>query len=300
VAVYAVLSLLPYTRLQELEVADSTLSSQAWLALADAVGKAEGLRALALRGCGLGSLEPGAQAALAAALGGCGLIRLDLSSNQLATGFAEALAASALTSHGSRLSVLRLARNRLGDRAAAALARALRAGCTLRPLDLSGNDVGCDGAEALAEALAGSPGGDAAPLAALELEANRVRRAVLYCAVLCRAALRGAALLLRPAAAADPAAAAAARLEGRRLAACTAHKISVAASLPPRQRPNRPVADRRPRRRRAGARRQLQPRAAAHQPERQRRGHHRRDRGFCQSPAVGAGAARAGPRLALR
>lgn len=93
VAIFALLSLLPFTPIQHLEIASSSLSAQAWLALVDACGKASSLSSLALRDCGLAALDGPSLQQLAYGLCGAGLQRLDLNGNSLGDEFGEALLA---------------------------------------------------------------------------------------------------------------------------------------------------------------------------------------------------------------
>lgn len=87
VSVYALLSLLPYTAIQELEITNSVLSPQAWLSLLDACGKSSNLRGLSLKSCNLGSIDAPTLQQLAYGLSSCGLSKLDLCGNQLSDSF---------------------------------------------------------------------------------------------------------------------------------------------------------------------------------------------------------------------
>ena len=82
------------------------------------------------------------------------IVSLDLSHNELGDDGAALLADAVLRAAAPSLTALSVAANGIRAAGAAALAASLDSNATLRYLDLGANDLGDDGARALADALA--------------------------------------------------------------------------------------------------------------------------------------------------
>ncbi|XP_061125356.1 NACHT, LRR and PYD domains-containing protein 3-like isoform X4 [Syngnathus typhle] len=138
--------------LRELELSDNDLGDDGLEALAAGLAKPQcALQVLKLREC---NLRKKSCEALASVLSSpCSLSELDLSDNDLGDDGLEALAAG-LAKPQCALQVLELKKCNLSKKSCEALASVLSSPGSLRELDLSDNDLGDDGLEALAAGLA--------------------------------------------------------------------------------------------------------------------------------------------------
>nr|XP_049616912.1 NACHT, LRR and PYD domains-containing protein 12 isoform X4 [Syngnathus scovelli] len=138
--------------LRELDLSDNDLGDDGLEALAAGLAKPQcTLQVLKLNSC---KLSKKSCEALASVLSSSRTLReLDLSWNDLGDDGLEALAAG-LAKPQCTLQVLRLDECKLSKKSCDALASVLSSSCSLRKLDLSNNDLGDDGLEALAAGLA--------------------------------------------------------------------------------------------------------------------------------------------------
>nr|XP_049616948.1 NACHT, LRR and PYD domains-containing protein 12 isoform X33 [Syngnathus scovelli] len=138
--------------LRELDPSRNDLGDDGLEALAAGLAKPQcTLQVLRLDECKLSKKSCDALASVLSS--SCSLRKLDLSNNDLGDDGLEALAAG-LAKPQCTLQVLRLNSCNLSEKSCDALASVLSSSCSLRKLDLSWNDLGDDGLEALAAGLA--------------------------------------------------------------------------------------------------------------------------------------------------